>query len=661
MIGKMRIKKLLSKIYWKTKFTIRDLKKRRKTESSYRKLLRDNKKSPYANMDWNYLIIDRRLDGGAAKYLNEKLDNVEEFQSGSVVVRFQDRILGYAVEFIRDQGRVKYSIPSYEELTCFLSGFRVKKIYVNELFAYDNLYEMLEYLMELKEQKACQLIYLLHDYYCICPVSNLTTKTMGYCALKYDCMQCLQETEHFNSKIHGDIYEWRRRWETFLGKCDTIIAFSQDTKNRISQVYRELSIQVIPHQNYNRLRKVHPLKKEKKELVVGILGMLSTIKGLQIVKEMIEYVNTNRLPVRFVLVGDIWGDGIEASETFCKTGRYTRDELPDIVERHQIDMVLIASVVPETFSYTTQETIMMGLPVACFDLGAQAEYVRKYEKGIIIPQTECKAAVETLMDYWQGQEVEEVSVSICIPAYNNEAYIRRLLESIRMQTYRDYEVVITDDSSGREVERVVEEYADSMPIRYYRNPSQMGSTRNNNQAISFAEGRYVKIMHHDDWFARPDSLEQLVFLLEEHPEADLAFSGEGRVGNGRCSYEHIKSDRAELLAKDWRNLFLGNWIGEPSVTIFRNKGWLFDENLIWCVDYELYMRILQKNPRFMYTELPLVCIGLSDTQVTRTCQKDRKLMYDEHKYVYKKFNLGKNLRFRWCYIVETIKYKGNRY
>lgn len=657
----MRIKKILSKVYWKTKFTIKDLKSRWRTNSSYRKLLKDHKKTPFDEIDWNYLIIDRRLDGGAAKYLNEKLENVEEFQSRSVVVRFQDSIQGYVIEFIQNQSRVKYSIPSCEEMKRFLSGFRIKKIYVNELFEYDNLYEMLGYLMELKEQKACQLIYLLHDYYCICPVSNLTTKTTGYCALRYDCRQCFQETNYFDNKIYGDIDEWRRRWKAFLEKCDTIIAFSQDTKKRILQVYRELSIQVVPHQGYNRLRKVHPLKKEKNELVVGILGMLSAIKGLQIVKEMIEYVNANRLPVRFVLVGDIWGDGIEASETFCKTGRYTRDELPDLVEKHQIDIVLIASVVPETFSYTTQETIMMGLPIACFDLGAQAEYVRKYEKGIIISQTDCRTAVETLMDYWQRQEAEEVSVSICIPAYNNEEYIRRLLESIRIQTYRNYEVIITDDSSGQKVERVVEEYADSMPIRYYRNRSQLGSTGNNNQAISRAEGRYIKIMHHDDWFARPDSLEQLVFLLEEHPEADLAFSGEGRVGNGRSSYEYIKSDRAEQLKKDWRNLFLGNWIGEPSVTIFRNKGWQFDENLIWCVDYELYMRILQKNPRFIYTELPLVCIGLSDTQVTRTCMKDRKLMYDEHKYVYKKFNLGKNIRFRWYYMAETIQYKCNKY
>lgn len=255
------------------------------------------------------------------------------------------------------------------------------------------------------------------------------------------------------------------------------------------------------------------------------------------------------------------------------------------------------------------------------------------------------------------QEDSKDGVSICIPAYNNAEYVKRLLDSIKIQTYHNYEVIITDDSSGQEVEQMVAEYAGSMSVRYYRNHSQLGPTRNNNRAISLAERKYIKIMHHDDWFARPDSLEQFVFLLEDNREMDLAFSGDVGFGQGKGAYEHIKKEQAEQLERDWRNLFLGNWIGAPSVTIFRNKGWLFDENLIWCVDFELYMRMLSEKPKFVYTELPLVCLGTSDIQLTKKCRKDKQLMYNERKYVYQKFGLNKKFRFRMNYIKETIGYK----
>ena len=107
------------------------------------------------------------------------------------------------------------------------------------------------------------------------------------------------------------------------------------------------------------------------------------------------------------------------------------------------------------------------------------------------------------------------------------------------------------------------------------------------------------------------------------------------------------------------SLFLNNWIGAPSVTIFRNKGWLFDDKLVWRVDCELYMRILSENSRFVYTELPLVYLGTSDTQLTKTCREDKELMYDEIKYIYKKYKKHINLRLWKSYTAETIRYNPN--
>ena len=69
------------------------------------------------------------------------------------------------------------------------------------------------------------------------------------------------------------------------------------------------------------------------------------------------------------------------------------------MEKNNIDIVFIASIIPETFSYTTAETISMGLPVACFNLGAQAEFVKQYSHGLIIGKNEAKYALDEIVRF----------------------------------------------------------------------------------------------------------------------------------------------------------------------------------------------------------------------------------------------------------------------
>ena len=59
-------------------------------------------------------------------------------------------------------------------------------------------------------------------------------------------------------------------------------------------------------------------------------------------------------------------------------------------------------------------------------------------------------------------------VSICIPAYNNVAEVKRLLESIQMQTFRDREIILTDDSTNEEIAKLVKSFGWE-DIRYIHN------------------------------------------------------------------------------------------------------------------------------------------------------------------------------------------------
>ena len=237
-----------------------------------------------------------------------------------------------------------------------------------------------------------------------------------------------------------------------------------------------------------------------------------------------------------------------------------------------------------------------------------------------------------------------VKVSICIPAYNNEASVRRLLASIERQTYKDYEVIITDDSDGDGIKRLAEE---KKYIKYYKNEKRLGATANWNASIDRSCGEYIKIMHHDDWFTDENSLKAFVDMLEEHPEADLAFSGSRQMEADRSFDRYISEKDVRLIEKDHRNLFLGNTIGAPSAVIVRRNAVVhYDEKLTWLVDMEYYMQILKKNPHFLYTKEPLVSIGIGQGQLTESCRDDRDLNTYEYGYIYEKYQLGSEKQYR---------------
>ena len=111
-------------------------------------------------------------------------------------------------------------------------------------------------------------------------------------------------------------------------------------------------------------------------------------------------------------------------------------------------------------------------------------------------------------------------VSICIPAYNQPDKLIYLLDSIRIQTFKNFEVIVSDDSSDNSVQQLCEQYSD-LKIQYYKNTPSKGTPQNWTYSISKAEGEWVKIMHHDDYFADRHALEKFVEFADLHPDVEL--------------------------------------------------------------------------------------------------------------------------------------------
>src|SRR5687768_7063529 len=97
-------------------------------------------------------------------------------------------------------------------------------------------------------------------------------------------------------------------------------------------------------------------------------------------------------------------------------------------------------------------------------------------------------------------------ISVCVPAYKHAQYLERLFDSLVSQTFRDFEVVVTDDSPDTSVINLVERFSAKLNINYHKNTRALGTPENWNQAMKLATGEWVKLMHDDDWFDSDDSL-----------------------------------------------------------------------------------------------------------------------------------------------------------
>lgn len=243
------------------------------------------------------------------------------------------------------------------------------------------------------------------------------------------------------------------------------------------------------------------------------------------------------------------------------------------------------------------------------------------------------------------------AVSICIPAFEEPVVLRKLLDSIANQDFKNFEVIITDDSSTDDVERLVQEYRDVLPIRYTRNAGRLGTPENWNESIRLARGEYIKIMHHDDWLDRKESLSTYVSLLERNVGTSFAFSATRNVyGDGKASrIFRLTPRQLRIIKNDPLSLYYkkGIAIGSPSGTIFRKSVDLFfDKNTKWFVDIDFYIRLLDNNPNFAYSEEPLVCVSdIAESRVTRTI--DSVVDLSERIYVFNKIKRNKldDLRF----------------
>lgn len=179
-------------------------------------------------------------------------------------------------------------------------------------------------------------------------------------------------------------------------------------------------------------------------------------------------------------------------------------------------------------------------------------------------------------------------VSVITPTYNRADVLPRALESVKRQTYRDYEHLVIDDGSTDDTEDVVADYADE--VEYIELDRNRGPAAARNRGIEAARGAYVSFLDSDDEYL-PHRLEVTVRALDTLPE---------RVGGVFHSVQRVLDNRTRIRSVPDGELALAeladeNVIGGLPNTMYRSSVFDrvggFDGEFVFAEDYEFQLRV----------------------------------------------------------------------
>jgi glycosyltransferase involved in cell wall biosynthesis len=234
-------------------------------------------------------------------------------------------------------------------------------------------------------------------------------------------------------------------------------------------------------------------------------------------------------------------------------------------------------------------------------------------------------------------------ISICIPAYKRPGSLKKLLDSIAIQRYKDFEVIVTDDSPDSSLSEICKKYENRVSIQYFKNEQILGSPENWNEAVRKATGIWIKIMHDDDWFTDENSLQSFAAVMSANPKATFLFSAYRNIDQGTGKETNMRPGRKNLhrLMKDPSILVASNVIGPPSCTLYLKRNeMVFDKRLKWLVDLEFYIRYLGLGAP-VYIRDVLIDIGVSETQVTVKSFRNPFIEIPEQFLLLEKIGVGK--------------------
>ncbi len=197
-------------------------------------------------------------------------------------------------------------------------------------------------------------------------------------------------------------------------------------------------------------------------------------------------------------------------------------------------------------------------------------------------------------------------ISVVIPTYNRASFLKEAIDSVLSQIYRDFELIVVDDGSTDDTPKLLLSYGKKIKVITKANK---GPSAARNRGIKAAKGKWIAFLDSDDVW-KPDKLEKQVQFIKENPDIKICQTEEIWIRNGK----RVNPRKKHEMHSGWiYEQCLPLCIVSPSsVMIHRDvfeKVGLFDETMLACEDYDLWLRIAPHYPICLVREKLIVKQG----------------------------------------------------
>lgn len=298
--------------------------------------------------------------------------------------------------------------PFYaDRLQDILLNYHIDVVHVQHF-----IHHPLNWNLLLKDWKG-DLYITIHDYYAICPSFNLIDWNNYFCdgGNEVQCSTCLKKNPRISLNIN--LKEWRFQHENNFSRATSIFFPSSYAFNLIARYFKDHAekMEVLEHgihqsTRHQNVRIVQNTSVKK----IGFLGGLSKTKGSGHIKNII--LNDENKLFDWFTIGNIGDESLASVQlSNCShIGRYEHENLSEILKKLEIDLIVLISIWPETFSYTLSESWNAGIPVVVGPLGAPADRVRTHQGGWVADDLSSKAVFEKIK--WISKNPLEYSEKI---------------------------------------------------------------------------------------------------------------------------------------------------------------------------------------------------------------------------------------------------------
>jgi glycosyltransferase involved in cell wall biosynthesis len=181
-------------------------------------------------------------------------------------------------------------------------------------------------------------------------------------------------------------------------------------------------------------------------------------------------------------------------------------------------------------------------------------------------------------------------ISVVLPVYNAEQYVKDTIKSILIQSYQNFELIIINDGSTDNSEEYIVQFKDTR-IKYIKNEKNLKLIQTLNLGLSVAKGKYIARIDADD-IALPNRFEKQIDFLENNLEYGIVGSFAETFGSKKEKLTFVQEDLEIRFALLTHNPFVHSSVMIRNQILIKNK-LSFDLNQLHVEDYDLWIKILK--------------------------------------------------------------------